>query len=94
MEDLDSAVGEVIFSLAVCTALDTALLISVGLEEEAVVDVVGVFLAEEVSLLVFIVEVELVVVELDIGETVALTVVLELLVVVVAVVGLYVGYTI
>ena len=78
-----------IFSLAVCAALDTALLIwfmdvtSVGLEVEAVVDVVGVFLAADV---VIIVEVELVIV---------LPVVLELLVVeVVAVVRLVVGYTI
>ena len=69
-----------IFSLAVCAALDTALLIrfkgltSVGLEVEAVVDVVGVFLAADV---VIIVEVELVVV---------LPVVLELLVVEVVVV--------
>ena len=81
--------GEVIFSLVVCAALDRALLIrfkgltSVGLEVEAVVDVVGVFLAADV---VIIVEVELVVV---------LPVVLELLVVeVVAVVRLVVGYTI
>ena len=51
--------------MAVCAALDTALLIrfkgltSVGLEVEAVVDVVGVLGAAEVSLLVIASEVEL-----------------------------------